>query len=112
MGDYWKSSHNWIFTQDDGTVMNYGTPYHAFQDAINRYNDGVDEEHRLPLIPFHGLRHTSATLLIASHQDIKTISARLGHAETSTTLNIYSHALRENDKKAADALENVLVKHA
>lgn len=41
-------------------MMSYSTPYEAFQDAIRRYNDGKAAEDQLPLIPFHGLRHTSA----------------------------------------------------
>lgn len=107
VGDYWKGE-NWIFTQDNGRQMNYATPYHVFQETLKRYNDGKPEEDQLPLIPFHGLRHTSATLLVASHQDIKTIQSRMGHAEASTTLNIYAHALQESDRKAADALQNIL----
>lgn len=46
-------------------------------------------------ITLHGLRHTAATLLIADHVDVKTVSRFLGHAETSTTMNIYAHALDE-----------------
>ena len=53
-----------------------------------------------------------AALLIANNQDIRSVPARLGHAETSTTLNIYTHFLESTDKKSADILENVLVKHA
>ena len=101
-----------MFTQDNGKLMNYSTPYQAMQDIIRRYNAGKDPEQQLPLIPFHGLRHTSATLLIASKQDLKTVSSRLGHAQTSTTMNIYAHALQESDRKAATALENLLAKQA
>jgi len=61
---------------------------------------------------FHGLRHTSATLLIASKQDVRTVSSRLGHAQASTTMNIYSHQLKESDRKAANALEEMLIKKA
>jgi len=107
VGDYWQGD-NWVFTQDNGRMMNYSTPYQALQDTINRYNKGRPVDEQLPLIPFHGLRHTSATLLIASQQDVKTVSTRLGHAQTSTTMNIYAHALKESDRKAADALENML----
>jgi integrase len=53
----------------------------------------------------------SATLLIAEKMDIKTVSARLGHAQTSITLNIYSHSLKSSDKKAASILENLLDKN-
>ena len=93
-------------------MMSYSTPYATFQDAIDRYNAGKEPAGQLPHIPFHGLRHTSATFLIASHQDVCTVSSRLGHAQASTTMNIYAHQLKETDKKASDALENMLIKHA
>ncbi len=64
------------------------------------------------MISFHGLRHTMATLLISTNADIKTISKRLGHAQTSTTMNIYAHALEEFGPKAARALEDLLEKQA
>lgn len=111
VGDYWQGE-NWIFTQANGKQMNYSTPYAALQDAIKRYNEGKKPTDQLPAIPFHGLRHTSATLLIASKQDVRTVSSRLGHAQASTTMNIYAHALQESDRKAANALENMLAKQA
>ena len=107
VGDYWQGN-NWVFTQDNGKMMNYSTPYQALQDAISRFNKDKPLEQQLPHIPFHGLRHTSATLLIASKQDVKTVSRRLGHAQTSTTMNIYAHALQESDQNAADALTTML----
>lgn len=111
VGSYWQGD-DWIFTQDNGKMMNYSTPYQAMQDIIRRHNINKSSDKQLPLIPFHGLRHTSATLLIASKQDLKTVSSRLGHAQTSTTMNIYAHALQESDRKAATALENMLAKQA
>ena len=97
-------------TQSDGSMMSYSTPYATFQDAIDRYNADKEPADQLPHIPFHGLRHTSATLLIAAHQDVRTVSNRLGHAQASTTMNIYAHALKENDRTASNALENILCK--
>ena len=111
IGDYWQGA-DWLFIQENGKQMSYSTPYSAFHDTIARYNADKKPEKQLPAIPFHGLRHTSATLLIASKQDVRTGSSRLGHAQASTTMNIYAHALRETDRKAANALENMLVKHA
>ena len=107
LGDFWQGE-DWIFVQDNGQMMNYSTPYHALQDTLGRYNTDRPRDNQLPMIPFHGLRHTAATLLIAAGVDVKTISARLGHALTSTTMNIYVHALKESDKKAADAISNLL----
>ena len=64
----------------------------------------------LPEITFHGLRHSNATLLISQGVDVRTVSGRLGHAQMSTTTNIYSHFFRSTDRKAADVLEALLSK--
>ena len=111
LGDYWKGAE-WVFIQDTGKQMCYSTPNGAFQDTIKRYNAGRPESEQLPLISIHGLRHTSATLLIAGKQDVRTVSSRLGHAQASTTMNIYAHALQETDRKAVNTLENMLAKQA
>ncbi len=87
LGAYWQGA-SWVFIQANGKQMSYSTPYSAFQDTIARYNAGKPATQRLPAIPFHGLRHTSATLLIAEKQDVRTVSSRLGHAQASTTVNI------------------------
>lgn len=111
LGDYWQGA-DWVFIQENGRQMNYCTPNQTMVKIINRYNAGRVEDKQLPAIPFHGLRHTSATLLIAAKQDVRSVSSRLGHAQTSTTMNIYAHALQETDRKAARALESMLTKHA
>lgn len=111
IGDYWQGA-DWLFIQENGKQMSYSTPYSAFKDTISRFNTGKRVDQQLPAIPFHGLRHTSATLLIASKQDVRTVSSRLGHAQASTTMNIYAHALQETDRKAVNALESMLMKHA
>lgn len=108
-GEAWEGQ-DWLFISKYGRMMNYSTPYEALQDAISRYNEDKAEADKLPVIPFHGLRHTSATLLISANQDIATVSKRLGHAHASVTLDIYTHALEKNDREASDALENLLKK--
>lgn len=78
---------------------NISTPYQTFKDIIHKYNSTVEDESlKLPNIPLHELRHTSATVLISADADVRTVSARLGHAQTSTTMNIYAHSLKESDK--------------
>ena len=52
----------------------------------------------------HALRHFSATQLIAGGQDVRTVAGRLGHADPSMTLRVYSHALPERDREAAALL--------
>jgi integrase len=64
--------------------------------------------HDLPRITFHGLRHTSATLLISDGVPMRAVSAVLGHAQASTTANIYAHVLEESLDQAAGAIEHHL----
>ena len=49
-----------------------------------------------------------ASLLIAEGTDVVTVSKRLGHTQTSTTLNVYSHVLDKSDEKACDTLEKLV----
>ena len=51
----------------------------------------------------HALRHTYATNLITTGVDVKTTASLLGHGDTSTTLEIYSHATPESKKRAMTA---------
>ena len=57
---------------------------------------------------FHSLRHSYASVLIASGLDILTISRRLGHGSPNITLDVYGHLLRDTGTEAADAIEAAL----
>lgn len=60
-------------------------------------------------LPLYDLRHTNCSLLISSRElSVEEVAARMGHEQTSTTLNIYSHAFRDSNKRATQALMNVL----
>ena len=62
------------------------------------------KRHEIPNIPFHALRHLSATILIANGIPLKNGSSRLGHADIRTTANIYSAALQSVDRQAANQM--------
>ena len=62
----------------------------------------------LPEIHLHGLRHTFATLMISLGYDVVTISKMLGHSKVSITLDVYSHALKENEAKASNDMYKLL----
>lgn len=106
LGSYWQGD-NYLFIQSDGRQMDIDTPNHTFKKIINRYNEIA--ENKLPDISIHGLRHTAATLMISQNIDVRTVAGRLGHSETSTTLNIYAHSLKEMDEKAGNILESILI---
>ena len=115
LGSYWKGAplsdfgccH--LFIQEDGKQMYIDTPTHKFREIILRYNDTCrDEKLLLPEIHLHGLRHTFATLMISLGYDVVTISKMLGHAKVSITLDVYSHAFKENEVKASNDMYKLL----
>ena len=67
---------------------------------------GLDDLH------LHSLRHTHASLLINSDVSAKIIADRLGHANTNTTLNVYSHVFAESEVKTMQAIDMALFRKA
>jgi integrase len=62
----------------------------------------------LPLIRFHDLRHTTATLLLAQGVHPKVVSEMLGHTTIGITLDTYSHVLPQMQREAASTLDRLL----
>jgi integrase len=99
-GELWYDS-NRLFVQADGKPMHPSTISKWFEKFVAQIG--------LPVINFHGLRHTNATLLIAQNIDVSVVAARLGHAQITTTLNFYVHPIIAHNKTAGFALENLLL---
>ena len=53
-----------------------------------------------------------ASMLYFNGVDSVSISKRLGHAQVSTTANIYAHVMEEADQRNADILGDVFLKKA
>ena len=98
--ELWANSDR-LFVQSDGKPMHPSTISKWFVKYVAQIG--------LPVINFHGLRHTNASLLVAQNIDIAAISARLCHAQISTTLDFYVHPLLSHNRKAGYALENLLL---
>ena len=64
--------------------------------------------HDLPAVTVHSLRHTYASLMIAAHVPIVTVAGRLGHAQTSTTVDIYANLIKTADAAASDVTDAIL----
>ena len=99
VGDQWNDL-DYIFTRPDGR------PY--LPESLTQWF-GRFSKHNLPKVTLHSLRHTNATLLIGSGIDVTTTSKRLGHANSSITLDIYSHFLESSDSIAAEKLDEILI---
>ena len=87
-----------IFTRADGAPFDP----HSITSWFSKFLKAND----LTSAHFHSLRHSNATLLIADHVPVSAVSGRLGHANISTTLNIYTSAIQSADAAAASSLES------
>ena len=101
LGNQWNE-HDWLFTQDNGEIMNPQTPTKQFSKFLARNH----LKHR----KLHSLRHTSATLLLYGGVNIKQVQERLGHGDITTT-NKYLHYISEADEQAANVLQDMLITH-
>lgn len=82
-----------------------GTPYNP--DAVGRRFGRRGPAAGLPRLRFHDLRHTSATLLLESGVDVKTVAERLGD-RVETVLETYAHVTSKARTQAASWLAAVL----
>ena len=99
-GELWTNSDR-LFVQSDGKPMHPST--------ISKWFVKFVKDIGLPVINFHGLRHTNATLLISQNIDVAVVAARLGHAQITTTFNFYVHPIISHNKSAGNVLQNLLI---
>lgn len=103
LGEYYERN-GFVFSQENGKPMH--------PDSVTDWLAKFSKRHDLPHINPHAFRHTMASILYFNHADSVSISKRLGHAQVSTTENIYAHIIDEADKSNADILESVFLKKA
>lgn len=103
LGDKWQGSKR-IFTTEQGADMHPNTPSKILASIIKRHN--------IKPITFHGLRHTSITLLINSGIQAQIISKRAGHSNITITHKTYSHFFADEFKGVADTMEKILTKQS
>lgn len=90
-----------VFTNDLGERVSINAPTKRWKQFTGK--SGIRH------LPLYSLRHTNCSLLISSNQlTVKEVSSQMGHAQTSTTLNIYAHCFDKANERATDALMNVL----
>ena len=103
LGAYYQDQ-GFVFAQDNGQPMH--------PDSVTDWMAKFSKRHGLPHINPHAFRHTMASMLYFNGVDSVSISKRLGHAQVSTTANIYAHIVEEADQKNADILADVFLKRA
>lgn len=98
--------------QDQSYVLTWeddGRPYD--RDYVSKhFHIQLKKLNCVPVIRFHDLRHTHATILLLNDIPVKVVSERLGHASISITLDIYTHVLPNMQKEAAEKINGILSK--
>jgi len=95
--------NDYVFCWPDGSYIRPDYVYNRLKTLLN--------EHGLPSIRFHDLRHTFATMLLEAGEHPKVVSEMLGHSSITITLDIYSHVLPSMKEKAAAKLNDILVQN-
>lgn len=97
-GELWSNEWDLVFTTETGRYVEIETFYRNFKriaSAIGRPDARV-----------HDLRHTAATVAIASGADIKSVQSLLGHATAAFTLDVYAHTSEAMMKDTANRIQS------
>lgn len=94
-GAAWSNPDDLVFT--DGTGKHYA--------IHNKYFKRIAASIGRPDARPHDLRHTAATVAIASGADVKSVQDMLGHATASFTLNVYAHTSEQMMKDTASRMQ-------
>lgn len=82
-----------------GLLSNFDNSLPISSNAANKRLRQLLKEIDAQSITFHGLRHTHASYLLANGVNIQYVSERLGHKDSTVTLNTYAHLLDSKRKK-------------
>jgi integrase len=91
-GSSWVNS-GLVFTRENGSPLHPEWLSDAFAWRIKQAG--------LPVVRFHDLRHTHASLGLAAGVPIKVMSERLGHSTSSFTADAYQHVTPALEEQAA-----------
>ena len=97
LGDAWEDQDGRVFTTDAGAPV--------FPDSVTQWFSAFIARSGMPKVTVHSLRHTYASLMIADGVPLVVVSKQLGHAQTSTTANIYAHAIASAQAKAMQTFD-------
>lgn len=100
VGSAWQNTDRLVFTDAAGRPL-YATAVHRAFHALLRAAG-------LPRIPFHGLRHSTATALLSAGVPLRVVSDLLGHSGLAITADYYAHVERDLRRDAADAMDRAL----
>ena len=98
---------NFVFVSERGKLHTRENVATQIKQIVREYN-AEHKDKPIPEFTTHQLRHTFATQLCKNSDDLKAIQSILGHADISTTLNVYADATQDGINKSMEALEGVM----
>ena len=96
-GRNYKES-DYVFVWDDGTKLR--------PDYVTRGFQRVLKSHNLPMMRFHDLRHSTASILYDKGWDLKDIQLWLRHSSIDVTADIYTHITENRKSSMASSLNS------
>ena len=97
-GPMWSNPDDLVFTDETGGHY----AIHTFYKRFKAIAASIGRPDARP----HDLRHTAATVAIASGADVKSVQELLGHATASFTLNVYAHTSEQMMKDTAARVQS------
>jgi integrase len=95
-----QGSDDLVFTSARGTAL--------YDSNIRKHWHRVSANLGLASMPWHNLRHSAATIMLAQGVPIEVVSRVFGHASIRITADIYGHVSPETNRHAADAMAKAL----
>ncbi len=99
-GTAWQDQHGLVFTDAVGRPLKASDVSHALDPLLTAAG--------LPHVPFHGLRHSTATALLAAGVPLRVVADQLGHSTITITADIYAAVVPDLRRDAADAMDRAL----
>jgi integrase len=100
-GYHWKEM-DLIFTSTIGTPLN-------FKNIIERHFKPILKASNVPVIRFHDLRHTAASLMLNNNIPPIVVSRRLGHSKALITLDVYGHLIPSMQSEVAELIDDLVM---
>lgn len=92
----------------EGLVFTWESGAPVLPDYVTKAFGKAQATAGLPRIVLHGLRHSHATILLRAGVPVHVVAKRLGHKDTSVTLNVYADVIPEDDGAAVDVFSKAV----
>ncbi|MFA9397461.1 MAG: tyrosine-type recombinase/integrase [Clostridiaceae bacterium] len=118
LGDNYNK-FDFVVCQNDGSPYDPAYISRNYRRVVKDYKYKIKQDNEvkklslyelldIPLIRFHDLRHTQATLMLKANIHPKIVADRLGHSNTRLVMDTYSHILPDMQQEAVNTLNDIM----